>query len=84
MATHDRALIDRVTQWAASEGMAENQIEFEMMYGIQRGEQLRLAHQGYRCGVLVSYGSFWFPWFMRRLAERPANIGFLVRNIFSR
>ena len=53
-----------------------------MLYGIQRAEQLRLAQAGYRCDVLVSYGSFWFPWFMRRLAERPANILFLARNFF--
>ena len=49
----------------------------------QREEQLRLAREGYRVSVLVSYGSFWFPWFMRRLAERPANILFLAKNIFS-
>jgi len=54
-----------------------------MLFGIQRAEQLRLAREGYRSGVLISYGSFWFPWFMRRLAERPANVLFLVRNLFS-
>jgi proline dehydrogenase len=54
-----------------------------MLYGIQRGEQLRLTKEGYRCSVLVSYGSFWFPWFVRRLAERPANLLFLARNLFS-
>ena len=55
-----------------------------MLYGIQRGEQLRLAREGYRSTVLISYGSFWFPWFMRRLAERPANVLFLARNFFSK
>jgi proline dehydrogenase len=54
-----------------------------MLYGIQRAEQLRLVQKGYRCNVLISYGSFWFPWFMRRLAERPANVVFLARNFFS-
>jgi proline dehydrogenase len=54
-----------------------------MLYGIQREEQLRLAREGYRVSVLVSYGSFWFPWFMRRLAERPANMLFLAKNMFS-
>ena len=83
IATHDRALIERVIQWAAAEGIAKNEIEFAMLYGIQRAEQSRLAREGYRSCVLVSYGSFWFPWFMRRLAERPANIAFLLRNIFS-
>ena len=83
LATHDRKLIARVTEWAAAQGIAKDQLEFEMLYGIQRAEQLRLAREGYRCAVLVSYGSFWFPWFMRRLAERPANILFLARNVFS-
>ena len=84
IATHDRQLIARITKWAASQGIAGDQLEFAMLYGIQRSEQLRLARDGYRTGVLVSYGAFWFPWFMRRLAERPANVLFLVRNLFSR
>jgi len=83
MATHDSKLIARITAWAASEGIAKDQLEFAMLYGIQRSEQVRLARQGYRSGVLISYGSFWFPWFMRRLAERPANVWFLARNLFS-
>jgi proline dehydrogenase len=83
MATHDRTLIARLTDWASAQGIAKDQIEFAMLFGIQRAEQLRLAKEGYRSGVLISYGSFWFPWFMRRLAERPANVWFLVRNIFS-
>jgi proline dehydrogenase len=82
MATHDGKLIVRLTEWAGAQGIAKNQIEFAMLFGIQRAEQLRLAREGYRSGVLISYGSFWFPWFMRRLAERPANVWFLVRNIF--
>jgi len=84
MATHDPQLIGRIIEWAASQGIARDQLEFAMLYGIQRSEQLRLAREGYRTGVLVSYGTFWFPWFMRRLAERPANVLFLVRNLFSR
>jgi proline dehydrogenase len=83
IATHDRALIKRICGWAASQGIAKDRLEFQMLYGIQRGEQLRLAREGYRSAVLISYGSFWFPWFMRRLAERPANILFLARNFFS-
>jgi proline dehydrogenase len=83
IATHDRALIKRICVWAASQGIAKDRLEFQMLYGIQRGEQLRLAREGYRSAVLISYGSFWFPWFMRRLAERPANILFLARNFFS-
>jgi proline dehydrogenase len=83
MATHDRKLIARITEWAAAQGIAKNRLEFAMLFGIQRAEQLRLAQEGYISGVLISYGSFWFPWFMRRLAERPANVLFLVRNLFS-
>jgi proline dehydrogenase len=83
MGTHDRALIARICDWAASQGVEKKQIEFAMLYGIQRAEQLRLAREGYRSCVLVSYGSYWFPWYMRRLAERPANLWFVVRNLLS-
>jgi proline dehydrogenase len=83
LATHDVKLIVRIGAWAAEQGIAPSEIEFAMLYGIQRGEQLRLSKEGYHCSVLVSYGSFWFPWFVRRLAERPANLLFLARNLFS-
>jgi proline dehydrogenase len=83
MATHDHALIERIAGWAAAQGIAKNQLEYAMLFGIQRAEQLRLAREGYISDVLISYGSFWFPWFMRRLAERPANVLFLLRNFFS-
>jgi len=83
MATHDRVLIKKIVEWSASQGIAKAHLEFQMLYGIQRAEQIRLARDGYRCNVLISYGSFWFPWFMRRLAERPANVLFLARNFFS-
>ena len=82
MATHDRKLIGRITEWATAQQIAKSEIEFAMLYGVQRTEQLRLAREGYRSCVLVSYGSYWFPWFMRRLAERPANLFFLIRNLF--
>lgn len=81
--THDHALIARISAWAASQGIAKDQLEFAMLYGIQRAEQLRLARAGYRSCVLVSYGSYWFPWYMRRLAERPANVWFIARNLFA-
>jgi proline dehydrogenase len=58
-------------------------LEFQMLYGIQRQEQLRLVQQGYRCRVLVSYEDHWFSWYMRRLAERPANVFFVIRNVLS-
>ena len=83
MATHDSVLIKKIAEWSAAQGIAKTLLEFQMLYGIQRSEQLRLVRDGYRCNVLISYGSFWFPWFMRRLAERPANVLFLARNFFS-
>jgi proline dehydrogenase len=82
IATHDRAIIASLIDWAAGQGVAKGVLEFQMLYGIQRAEQLRLAQGGYRSAVLISYGTFWYPWFMRRLAERPANLLFLARNFF--
>lgn len=81
VATHDRRLINRII--AASNGHNGNRFEFQMLYGIQRGEQLRLAQEGQDMRVLIAYGSFWFPWFMRRLAERPANAMFVLRNLLT-
>jgi proline dehydrogenase len=80
-ATHDAALIGKITDFAAAEKIAKNQVEVQMLYGIQRAEQIRLANGGWRSGVLVAYGDYWFPWFMRRLAERPANLWFVVKNL---
>lgn len=82
LATHDKKLIARISAWAATQGIERGQIEFEMLYGIEPAEQMRLVREGYRSRVLVSYGSTWFPWFMRRLAERPANAWFLARHLF--
>lgn len=83
LGTHDRAIIAHAESFATANDVPKNAFEFEMLYGIQRGEQERLARAGWRSTVLVSYGDYWFPWFMRRLAERPANVGFLVRNFFN-
>jgi proline dehydrogenase len=83
LATHDLRLIGRISEWAGRQGTGKSQLEFAMLYGIEREEQLRLAREGYRSCVLVSYGAYWFPWFVRRLAERPANMLFLARNVFS-
>ncbi|TAM82567.1 MAG: proline dehydrogenase [Acidobacteria bacterium] len=81
IATHDLNLIHRVEALAHDEGLTAADFQFVMLYGIQRAEQLRLARDGWRSGVLISYGAFWFPWYMRRLAERPANVGFVIRNL---
>jgi proline dehydrogenase len=82
LATHDRALIRQIQEAAAAREVAREAYEFEMLYGIQSSEQARLAAEGYRVRVLISYGAEWFPWYMRRLAERPANLWFVARNLF--
>src|SRR5262249_11187232 len=82
-ATHDLRLIQRIEHAAQEQGLSKELLEFQLLYGIQRSEQVRLAQAGYRVWVLISYGSQWFPWFMRRLAERPANLTFLMRNLLS-
>jgi proline dehydrogenase len=83
LATHDRSLIAKLIEWTTSQGVPKDKVEFQMLYGIQRAEQIRLAQAGYPSGVLIAYGTFWYPWFMRRLAERPANVLFLARHFFS-
>src|ERR1700693_3648834 len=69
--THDVVLLRRISEFAATSGVVRTDVEVQMLYGIQRGEQERLAREGYRSKVLVSYGVHWYTWFMRRLAERP-------------
>jgi len=81
--THDVNLIRRISDFVGRQGYAKSSVEVQMLYGIQRAEQDRLAREGYRSLVLVAYGSYWYPWFVRRLAERPANLWFLVRNVFA-
>jgi proline dehydrogenase len=81
--THDVALIRRLADFASSEGFGKRDFEVQMLYGIQRAEQERLASEGCTSIVLVSYGDYWYPWFVRRLAERPANLWFMVRNVFA-
>lgn len=81
--THDVKLIRRLAEHAARNGFPNNNLEVQMLYGIQREEQERLAHEGYRSAVLVAYGTYWYPWFVRRLAERPANLWFMARNLFA-
>ena len=82
--THDLKLIGEIEKISAGLNIPRNQLEFHMLYGIKPNEQLRLVKEGYKLKVLISYGSAWYPWYMRRLAERPANVGFVLKNIFSR
>ena len=82
--THDPVIIQRIEEHARASGLSPADVEFQMLYGIRRQEQLRIEKAGYRFRVLISYGEAWFPWYMRRLAERPANVLFVAKNIFSR
>lgn len=81
LGTHDTELIRRIAAHALSAGVSKDRYEFELLFGIQTAEQARLTEEGQRVRVLISYGSFWFPWYMRRLAERPANVLFVLRNL---
>ncbi len=81
--THDQRLIRAVREHADSGGVPREAYEFDLLFGIQRAEQLRLAQERCRIRVLISYGEYWFPWYMRRLAERPANVLFVARSMFS-
>ncbi len=81
--THDQRLIDRVRQHAAAASVPRDAFEFHLLFGIQRAAQARLAREGHRVKVLISYGEQWFPWYMRRLAERPANLVFVAKSMFS-
>ncbi len=82
--THDPVLIRRIEDLGRSSNLPPEALEFQMLYGIRRQEQERLARAGYRFRVLISYGEAWFPWYMRRLAERPANVLFVVKNLVAR
>jgi proline dehydrogenase len=81
LATHDARLIDRLNAFITQQAVASSCYEYAMLYGIQRPLQQRLAAEGRRVRVLISYGDNWFPWFMRRLAERPANVWFVIKNL---
>ena len=82
MATHDPVLVDRLTAFIDAQQVPVSAYEFAMLYGIQRGLQKRLVQAGRPLRVLIAYGEYWFPWYMRRLAERPANVWFVVKNVF--
>ena len=81
IATHDPAMIDATKAFAAEKGIAKDRFEFQMLYGIRRDLQASLMADGYRMRVYVPFGKQWFPYFMRRLGERPANVGFILKAI---
>jgi proline dehydrogenase len=81
IATHDPAMIAATRAFASERGLASSQFEFQMLYGIRRDLQAGLSADGLRVRVYVPFGNEWFPYFMRRLGERPANAGFVVRGV---
>ena len=83
IATHDARLADRLAAYIDAHRVPASAYEYAMLYGIQRPLQQRLVAAGRPLRVLIAYGEYWFPWYMRRLAERPANVWFVVKNIFS-
>jgi proline dehydrogenase len=83
IATHDPVMIDATRTYAAQRQIAADRFEFQMLYGVRRDLQKQLLAQGYRVRVYVPFGREWFPYFMRRLGERPANVGFVIRAILS-
>ena len=83
IATHDQAMIGLARRWASEQGIGQDRFEFQMLYGIRRDFQAALASAGYRLRVYVPFGREWFPYFMRRLGERPANVAFVLRNLAS-
>ena len=81
IATHDPAMIAATTAFAAAQQIPKDRFEFQMLYGIRRDLQASLSRDGYPFRVYVPFGKEWFPYFMRRLGERPANVGFIVRSL---
>jgi len=81
IATHDEAMIQQAQRYATEHHILKERFEFQMLYGIRRDLQTSLVAQGYRVRVYIPFGRQWFPYFMRRLGERPANVGFVLRGI---
>jgi proline dehydrogenase len=83
IATHDGRLVDRLKTFIWQQKVPKSAYEYAMLYGIQRPLQQRLVQGGEPLRVLIAYGEYWFPWYMRRLAERPANVWFVAKNLFA-
>jgi len=82
LATHDEDIIEQMREFVAASGLPKGAFEFQMLYGIRRDLQRKLAAEGFGLRVYVPFGTEWYPYFMRRLAERPANVIFLAKNFF--
>jgi proline dehydrogenase len=81
IATHDPKIIREAKEFAQLRNISKDRFEFQMLYGIRRDLQAQLTQEGYRMRIYIPYGRQWYPYFMRRLAERPANAIFIVRNL---
>lgn len=81
IATHDPAMIDATKSYASSKKLSKDAFEFQMLYGIRRDLQTQLVREGYRLRLYVPFGKAWYPYYMRRLAERPANLMFMLKNL---
>ena len=81
IATHDPKMVDATIEFATREGIGKEKFEFQMLYGIRRDLQRQLTRDGFNVRIYVPYGKHWYPYFMRRLAERPANIWFVLKNL---
>jgi proline dehydrogenase len=84
LATHDVGMLSEIERRATKADHTRDEYEIQMLYGIRVSDQRRLARDGYRVRVLISYGTHWYPWFMRRLAEHPSNAWLAIRNLLSR
>jgi proline dehydrogenase len=82
LATHDERIIDTMVRFVQQQGIMKSAFEFQMLYGIRRDLQRRLVEEGFGVRVYIPFGTEWYPYFMRRLAERPANVLFLAKNFF--
>lgn len=82
IATHDESLVAWAKEWATEQGLAKSQIEFQMLYGVRMNWQEELAREGYKVRCYVPYGKMWYPYFTRRIAERPDNLSFIIKNMF--
>ncbi len=84
MATHDDAIIEHTIEFARQHGIPSDRLEFQMLYGVRPQRQLELVERGFKVLVATPFGPDWYPYLMRRLAERPANAAFMIRNAFRR
>jgi proline dehydrogenase len=84
LGSHDVRLLERIDAAARGEGLATERVEIQMLYGIREADQVRLAAEGRPVRTLIAYGTHWYPWYMRRLAEQPSNLWFVLRNLVAR